>query len=202
MCWLYLNYFLTLFSAILIPIYWKKYGIQNFLWLSDVSLFLTLASLWTGSPLFISTAACGIGAMELVWNIDFFLNFIFHQRTIRLADYMFDNRYSYWLRGLSLFHIAVPLTWIFYLSEFGYDQRAIYYFTALYWIIIPLTYIFTKPEENINWVFVPQVRKIHTIAPLAWVIMLMICIPTFVALPTHLLLKAVFHSANAVKISG
>lgn len=202
MSWLFLKYFLTLFSAVLIPVYWHKYGKQNFLWLSDVSLFLTLASLWIGSPLYISIAACGIGLMELVWNIDFFLNFIFHQRSIRLADYMFDNRYSYWLRGLSLFHIAVPLAWILYLSEFGYDQRAIYYFTALYWIIIPITYNFTQPQDNINWVFVPQVRKIQTITPLTWVIMLMIGIPTFVALPTHLVLKALFHPAIAVNISG
>ncbi len=202
MNWLYLTYFLTLFAGVLIPVYYKHYGAQNFLWLSDISLFLTLASLWTGSPLFISIAACGILVMEIAWNVDFFLNFIFHKRSIRLADYMFDNRYSYFLRGLSLFHVLIPIIWITYLNQFGYDPRAMYYFTALYWAVVITTYCCTTPKENINWVFLPQTMHLQCISPKLWVIILMLGIPTFLALPSHLVLSQLFHSTKAVKISG
>jgi hypothetical protein len=149
-----------------------------------------------------SIAACGILPLEIAWNLDFFLNFIFHKRTIRLADYMFDNRYSRFLRGLSLFHVIVPVIWYFYLVEFGYDARAIYYFTVLYWCVVISTYCCSTPKENINWVFLPQVLHIKGISPRVWIILLMIFIPATIALPTHLLLKTFFHSTNEVKISG
>jgi hypothetical protein len=201
MNWAYLTYFLTLFTAILVPIYWRHYGPLNFLWLSDISLFLTLASLWTSSPLFISIAACGIFLLEVTWNVDFFLNLIFRIRTIRLADYMFDNRYSLVLRGLSLFHVLVPIIWITYLYHFGYDQRAWYYFVVMYWAIVIITYLFTSPKENINWVFMPQSLKMKQITAVQWVLILMIGIPFGIALPTHIVLKKIFH-APALNISG
>ena len=42
--WLKISY--TLFIFILIPVYWTHYGPGNFLWFSDIALFVTAATLW------------------------------------------------------------------------------------------------------------------------------------------------------------
>jgi hypothetical protein len=193
MFWLLLKIFLTCFTAILIPVYWRKYGIQNFLWLSDIGLFLTVLSLWTHSALLMSMAIIGALLVEIVWNIDFFLELLFNRNCITgLADYMFDSHYSLTLRGLSLFHIAMPLIWILHLAQYGYDTRALYYFTPLYWIILLITYCYTQPKDNINWVFYPHVYSIQSVSPRAWVLLLAIGFPLFIFLPTHLTCKALF----------
>jgi hypothetical protein len=148
-----------------------------------------------------SIAACGVLLLEMVWNMDFFLSLIFHQKTIHLADYMFDNRYSLFLRSLSLFHILIPIIWLTYMSHYGYDPQAWSYFMVMYWIVISITYLFTKPKDNINWVFMPQALKLKHITSLQWILLLMIGIPFGIALPTHVILKTIFH-VPASSISG
>ena len=67
---LILNISLTLFIIVLIPVYWKTYGPQNFLWLSDIGLFLTVLALWLKSSLLISMACVGVLFIELLWAND------------------------------------------------------------------------------------------------------------------------------------
>ncbi len=196
MFWLIVKLLLTLFTVFLIPLYWRAYGPQNFLWLSDIGLFLTVLALWTQSPLYMSMAAVGVLALELVWNIDFFLGFFLHVPIIGLADYMFDHKqYSRLLRGISLFHVFMPIIWILYLVEYGYDPRALYYFTLLYWIILTITYCYTLPKENINWVFYPQQHGIKNISPNVWLAVLAIGFPLLIFLPTHYLCLVLFKAA-------
>jgi len=61
----------TLFVAILVWMYWRYYGPQNFLWMSDIGLFLTLGAVWLESPLLISVNLCAFLVVELAWNLDF-----------------------------------------------------------------------------------------------------------------------------------
>ena len=61
--WLKLGY--TVFVAILVPVYWRYYGAGNFLWFSDLALFITLAAVWLESSLLASTLS--VGLLELVW---------------------------------------------------------------------------------------------------------------------------------------
>jgi hypothetical protein len=70
---LWLRIALTIFVALLVPYYWHHYGWQNFFWLSDVALFLTLAALWRGIRLIISMMAIGVLPLELYWNVAFFI---------------------------------------------------------------------------------------------------------------------------------
>lgn len=190
---LFLKLLLTIFTAVLIPIYWRAYGPQNFLWLSDIGLFLTVIAWWIHSPLLMSMAAVGVLLLELIWNIDFFLGFLFNVKMIGLADYMFDHKqYSLLLRALSLFHVFMPVIWIFYLAQNGYDPRAFLYFTLLYWIILFITYAFTTPKENINWVFYPQQHGITKISQQQWIALLFIGFPVGIFLPTHFLCMILF----------
>lgn len=183
---------LSLFVLILVPIYWRYYGPQNFLWLSDVGLLLTVVALWANSKLLMSIAAVGTLVLELIWNIDFWGTLIFKTSKIKLADYMFDSTYPFGLRLLSLFHIFMPIIWVSYLYTYGYDTSAIYYTIPLFWLILILSYFFTDPSKNINWVFLPKIRNIK-IRQFEWFVVMFIGFPLLVFFPAHYLFVKLFN---------
>ena len=176
---------LTVFLIVLIPVYWKKYGPQNFLWLSDIGLFLTFFALWLHSPLLISMAVIGVLPFEIVWIVDYFYFLIRGRRLLGVSDYMFDPSLTLFIRSLSLFHIVMPFIWIYFLLNWGYDVKAIWYQTGLFWLALVLTYFFTNPAENINWVFISKVYHWRIRAYL-WLILQCVGIPLIVYLPMHL----------------
>lgn len=179
-----------LFMLILIPMYLYYYGWQNFLWLSDVGLFLTFFALWVSSPLLMSMTLIAL-PLEIAWNIDFFVQLLSGRNILGIANYMFDDRLSLFLRGLSLFHVVLPLLWIWYLLHWGYNKRAFIYTLFLFWLVTIVTYVSSKPEDNINWVFMPVVHQWQGISPVIWVLLLMIGFPLFIFLPMHILLSKI-----------
>jgi hypothetical protein len=183
---------LTLVYGLAVPliavVYWRTYGPTNFLWLSDIGLVLTLAALLSGSRIIDRMAAVGMLALELAWTIDFLAG----GRLITIAAYMFDAKLPRYLRGLSLFHLALPPTLLFLVYQFGYDRRALIYQTLLTWAVLIVTYVTTDPEKNINWVFGPGSKPQHVVPPLLYLGLEMAIIPICVFLPTHLLLDRFF----------
>ena len=59
------------FVSVLVPVYWTAYGLSNCLWMSDLALFATTASLVLEAAGPASMAAVGVLPLELAWNIDF-----------------------------------------------------------------------------------------------------------------------------------
>lgn len=190
--WRILSLILIPFLVILIPVYWYHYGPQNFLWLSDIGLFLTAAALWTGQPLFMSVAALGILPLELTWCVDFLVDLFTNINLITLSDYMFDSSYPLYLRSISLFHLALPIVWISYLWQFGYEKKAIWYMLGLFWVILGLTYCCTPVSENINWVFLPFALKQASFTEVTWLWSLAIGFPLVVLFPMHCLYQRIF----------
>jgi hypothetical protein len=174
--------------AIIVPVYWRTYGPANFLWLSDIALAFTFASLLTGSSLLASMPAVGVLLLELVWTFDFLTG----GRVIGLANYMYDRSLPLYLRGLSLFHLALPPTLLFLLYRYGYDERALLYQTLLTWFVLVITYLVTSPEKNINWAFGPGSKPQQLLPPLLYLILEMLVFPVFVFFPMQLILKRLF----------
>lgn len=154
---------LSLFIAILIPSYWMQYGPSNFLWFSDVALFLTYLAVVFENSLFAGMAAIGGLLLEVLWIIDFFGFLLFGIRITGLTDYMFDSQISMWIRGLSLFHIPLPFFLLWLIARLGYERKALIYQTFLAWGVILVTWLVTDPKENINWVFSYQDFQISPI---------------------------------------
>lgn len=190
--WQMLNYALLIFLVILIPVYAHYYGWQNFLWLSDVGLFLTCLGLWFKVPLLLSMAAVGVMGFELIWCAGFFSELILQVHLITLSDYMFNPMYPRALRALSLFHIITPMIWFCYLRQFGYQTRALRFMIGLYWLILILTYFLTNPADNINWVFMPEILKLRAWGQAVWLIILAIGFPSLIFLPTHFIYQKYF----------
>lgn len=192
--WRAVKYLLTIFMIVLVPVYWRHYGPLNFLWLSDIGLFLTTFGLWLHKPILVSMAVVGVMAMELAWCVDYFLQLFFVIQTIHLADYMFDRGYPLMLRGLSLFHVAMPIIWILYLIHYGYDRRAFWYTTFLYWVLMIYTYTLTDPAANVNWVYLPVWKPDWGLSTNGWLILLVVLFPLCVFLPTHYMCTKFFRS--------
>jgi hypothetical protein len=183
----------TAFLAVIVPAYWVKNGLANFLWFSDIALLVTGAALWLESGLLASAMAIGVLLPELVWNVSYFGRLLVGAHITSLADYMFDARKSRFMRGLSLLlHVVMPAALIWMVARLGYDSRALVVQTGLAWVVLPLTYAVTDPAKNINWVFGLGHPPRRWLSPRAYLLVLMLAFPLLVYLPAHLLLGAAF----------
>lgn len=187
------------FMAVLVPVYWANYGPTNFLYFCDVALFLTLAAVWTESALLASMAAVGIVLPQIVWVVDFAAG-LAGVNLLGMTAYMFDERRSLFLRGLSLFHGWLPFLLLFLVKRLGYDKRAFPTWWALAWALVLFCYVLmpgpmpnaTTPV-NINYVHGMSDGAAQTwMPPLAWLATLMVGLPALLYWPTHLALKKWF----------
>jgi hypothetical protein len=140
----------TLLVCLIVPVYLKSYGPANFLWFSDVALVLMVPALWTESPLLASMMALAVTLPELAWTVDFFGRLLSGCRLLGLADYMFDRRRTRFLRGLSFFHVLLPVLAVGTVHRLGYDPRALVAQTVLGEVVLVLSYLLTDPSKNVK----------------------------------------------------
>ena len=192
-----LKIFSTVFISILIPAYSLHYGWANFLWLSDIALFGTVLALWLDSALIASMMAVGALVLETAWIIDYFGHLLTRRTLLGLSDYMFDAHNPVFIRALSLFHLVLPGLVLWMVWRLGYDSRAWFLQTLLTWGVLLATYRFTDPLQNINWAFGPGSKPQHLLPPMVYLILVMLVLPLFVYLPTHLALKYLVGQSNS-----
>jgi hypothetical protein len=177
-----------LFLCVLVPVYWHNFGPIQFLWASDIALFLVFAATLIEKPLLNSMMAIGVMPFELGWIVDFLTG----STLLGVTGYMFDETTPLYLRSLSLFHMFLPLIMLFLLYRLGYDRRALPAQIILVWIVLPLTYLVADPAQNINftagWGKEPQ-TILH---PVLYLGLEMILLPTVICWPAHLLLQRLF----------
>ena len=187
----------TLFVCALVPIYWRQYGPANFLWFSDIALLALVPALWLENALLASIMAVAVVFFEALWNADFFFRLATGKSLIGLSAYMFDSGIPLFIRSLSSFHIVLPLLLLWTVHRLGYDQRAFVGQTVVALLILPLSYLVSNPQENVNWVYgLGQKPQTMLPAPL-FVILLMLLFPLVVYLPTHLLFARIFRAAGS-----
>jgi hypothetical protein len=196
--WLKVAY--TIFMAVLVPVYWMKYGPTNFLYFCDVALFLTLAGVWTENRLLLSLPAVGILLPQAVWCADFAAQGFGIELT-GMTAYMFDAQRSLFLRGLSLFHGWLPFLLVFAVWRVGYDRRALIGWTAVAWGLCLFCFFAMPPAgaefagrltpNNINYVWGFDDARPQTWMPAqAYLAAWMMALLALVYVPTHVALKA------------
>ena len=187
----------TIFVCALVPIYWRQYGPANFLWFSDIVLLALVPALWLENALLVSMMAVSVVFFEALWSIDFFFRLATSKSLIGLSAYMFDPKIPVFIRGISCFHIVLPLLLLWALHRLGYDRRAFVWQTVVALVVLPISYLVSNPQENVNWVC-GFGQKPQTILPAPlFVIFLMLLFPIAVYLPTHLLFSRIFRAAGA-----
>jgi hypothetical protein len=187
----------TLFVCALVPTFWRQYGPANFLWFSDIALLALVPALWLENALLVSMLAISVVFFEALWNVDFFFRVATGRSLIGLSAYMFDPKIPLFIRGLSSFHILLPLLLLWTLYRLGYDQRAFLWQTLVSLVVLPLSYLVSNARENVNWVYGFGENPQRILPPPLFVILLMLLFPLAVYLPTHLLFARIFRAAGS-----
>lgn len=182
-----------LFLCILVPVYWHEYGPSNFLWASDIALFIVFVAVCFENRLLNSMMAIGVLPFELAWNLDFFAS-LAGFRLLGMTSYIFSAELPLYLRGLSLFHVMLPIVIIFMLRRLGYDRRALLAQTLLVWVVLPITFLATEPADNINFVFGLGKEPQTVVHPLLYLMLEMILVPVIICLPAHLVLRSLLRN--------
>jgi hypothetical protein len=192
--WLKLTY--TIFICVLVPLYWRYWGAANFLWFSDIALFVTLLALWLEQPLLASMQAISVLLPDLVWIVDLIVRLLARRDVTGITKYMFRPEIPLAVRCLSLFHVWLPplLLWVVY--RLGYDQRAWLAQTLLASFVLIICYFVTDPSANINWVFGPFGKPQTKLRRPVYLLLLMAFFTFCIYLPAHLVLAATMPSAT------
>ena len=206
--WLKLGY--TAFMVVLVPCYWHLYGPTNFLYFCDLSLFFTLAAVWTESSLLASMPAVGIQLPQAYWMVDF-LSTAVGLPISGLTNYMFDGTKPLFTRGLSFFHFWLPIVIVYLIAKLGYDRRALKAWTALAFVVLGICYFFLPAPPapaanphlpvNVNYVYGLSDDHLQTwMHPHLYFLLVLAALPTVCYIPTHLVLSRLFKpSSNVVE---
>ena len=187
---LWMKLSVTAFLAVMVPVYWVYYGWINFLWFSDVALFLAAVTLWTGRRLFACVAAVMSLVPEIGWNIDFFSGLIARRHPLGIAEYMWNRGTPLFIRGLSLFHVGLVPLLLYLVGKLGYDRRALWWSLGLSTLLLPAGYLLADPQKNnVNWVYGPGEEAQQIMHPWLYLALLMIGLPILFFLPAHLALS-------------
>jgi hypothetical protein len=185
---LWLKIVWTVWLAAWVPIYWKQYGVQNFLYFCDLGNFFLAAGLWLESQLIFSWQASGLLLFQTLYTIDLAATVLTGRHVIGGTEYMFDANVPWLVRLLSLFHLVVPPLLLWAIARLGYDQRGWKYQTVMTWIVVPINY-FWRPEQDVNWARGPFFREQHLVPGLIYLPAYLLIVPLVVYWPSHLVLQ-------------
>jgi hypothetical protein len=167
-----------------IPLYWRQYGPQNFLFFCDLGNLFITAGLWMESALIFSWQASGLLLFQTLFIIDLAGTFLSGRHWIGGTDYMFDPHIPLSIRLLSLFHVVTPPLLLWAIHRLGYDGRGWKYQTLTAWIVVPINY-FWRPEYDVNWARGPFFREQHVVPGLTYLLAYLLVVPVSIYYPTH-----------------
>jgi hypothetical protein len=180
----------TAFVLLVMVIWWRHYSWRNFLWFSDIAFIGAVPALWLESAAIASVLAVAVLLPEILWNVDLAARLLTRRRVTGLTDYMFEPQRPWLLRGLSLFHVPLPLVLLWMVGEYGYDARSgLVGAVLMAAIVLPWSRAVSTPERNINWTHGLGAHR-TTLRPATYVALLYAGFVTLVFVPTHLLLQA------------
>lgn len=183
---------LSVFAALYVPAYLAEYGPLSFLWFCNLGNLLLVAALWIESAFLVSLVAVSVLLAQVLWGLDFLGRCVLGFHPIGGTSYMWKAEIPLWIRGLSLFHLAVPPLLVFALRRLGYDRRSLPAQTLLCWILLPACYFFTPPERDLNWVFGLFDRPQDAMPGGLFLLLMMAGYPLLLYLPAHLALSRTF----------
>jgi len=173
--------------AVWFPTYAVVWGFGNFLQLCDLAVLLTVAAVWTGNALLLSSQAVGSLVINSIWVLDVAARLLTGQHLIGGTEYMWDAQYPLWVRLLSLYHVAVPAVLLWTLRRKGYDPRG-WLLQAAISVPVLIASRLLDPARNLNFAHVDPILHISfRPAPLHLAVILF-CLIAVIYWPTHQIL--------------
>ena len=132
----------------------RRYNSGYLLWFCDIALLLTGLGLLFRSAILVTAELTAILVFHLAWNIDFWLYLLLGYSLTGTTHYMFYPELSLTEKALSFFsHVFVVPAALYGAYVLGAPRRAWLLQWAQTLLVFLMTYLFTRPEENINWMF-------------------------------------------------
>jgi hypothetical protein len=178
----------TLWLLVWAPVYFRQYGLQNFLFFCDIGNVLTGIGLWLESALIFSWVACGLLLFQTLYTIDLAGAVLTGHHWIGGTEYMFDPRLPLGIRLLSLFHVVTPPLLLWAIWRLGYDPRGWKLQTLEAWIVVPINH-FWRPQIDVNWARGPFFHEQHVMPGWAYLLGYLLIVTLLVYLPTHFFLS-------------
>ena len=178
----------TVWLAIWVPVYWRRYGAQNFLFFCDIANVLIGIGLWLESALIFSWAACGVLLFQTLYTVDLAGALLTGHHLVGGTEYMFDPHVPLSIRLLSLFHLATPPLLLWAIWRLGYDRRGWMLQTLTACVVVPINY-FWRPEQDVNWARGLFFREQHAMPGWMYLVGYLIVASLLVFYPTHLFLE-------------
>jgi len=189
---LWLKLLWSAFVIVWVPIYWRHYGAQNFLFFCDLGNVFIAVGLWLESPLIFSWQACSLLLFQTLFTLDLAGALVSGRHFIGGTEFMFDRQVPSPVRLLSLFHVVTPPLLLSGIWRLGYNKRGWKYQTLTAWIVVPINY-FWRPEYDVNWARGPFFHEQHAVPGLIYLQAYLIVVPAAVFYPTHLFLVWISH---------
>ena len=139
----------------LISVAWTSHwGPGQLLWLCDIATLGTAVGMILRSRLILTAQLCGMAAYHLAWQVDFISYALCRRMPLGATAYMFSGTLSIYEKALSSFqHIFLVPACLWALWRLGSSRSGWILQSVQAAVAFGLTYLFTRPEENINWVF-------------------------------------------------
>jgi hypothetical protein len=187
----------TIWLAIWVPVYWRQYGTQNFLYFCDIGNVLIGIGLWLESPIIFSWVGSGLLVFQSLYTIDLVGAVLTGKHLIGGTEYMFDPHLPLVVRLLSLFHIATPPLLVWAIWRLGYNRRGWKLQTLTTWIVVTINF-FWRPGQDVNWARGPFFHEQNAVPGWAYLIAYLVIVPLAIYLPTHLLLDRLYRRTHPV----
>jgi hypothetical protein len=167
-----------------IPIYWRQYGVQNFLYFCDVGNLLIAVGLWSESALLFSSQAVGLLLFQTLYCVDLAGALLSGKHLIGGTEYMFDPGLPLLVRLLSLFHVVTPPLLLWAIWRLGYDPRGFTLETLICWVVVTINH-FWRPQMDVNWARGLFFREQHVMPGWLYLLGYLVVVPAVVYWPTH-----------------
>ena len=186
------------FVAMLVPVYATHYPLTNFLWFSNLALLGGLVGAWTGAAAVTSMLLVAVGLVEMGWIADFLGGLILGGRPpFGMVGYMFDPGIPLAVRGLSLYHLLLPIALFWMVWRFGYDEHAWRRLIPIGWAVIIVTRLVVAPEDNVNFALHPPWLDAGIEGGLGWLWAAgVMAVAAFVWWLTHRLVSALLRACD------
>src|SRR6201987_3544884 len=167
-----------------IPIYWRQYGAQNFLYFCDLGNLLIAVALWTESALLVSSQAVSLLVFQTLYCIDLAGALISGRHVIGGTEYMFDPGLPLYVRLLSSFHIVTPPLLLWAIWRLGYDPRGWKLQTGICWVVVTINH-FWRPQMDVNWARGLFFREQHLMPGWLYLLGYLVVVTAVLYCPTH-----------------
>jgi hypothetical protein len=157
-CFPRLRWLAVAWLAVYLPSYTVAYGLANFLFICNLTVFLCALGIWTCSRLLLSSQAVAVLVVGVVWTVDLVSRLLNGGHLIGGTEYMWEPRWPLFTRLLSLYHVVLPVLLLVVLRRIGYDRRGYLLQSVIAVVAVSLGRLF-GPEANVNHAFVDPILK-------------------------------------------